>query len=247
MYDALYKRNIGVDFVDPSSTNLGHYKLIIVPALYAASDALLERLNQFVKNGGHVVYTFKSGFSDENVKVRTTRQPGIINEACGISYSQFTIPRQVSLKNDPFQVGKDYNTVKTWMELITPTTAKVLAYYDHPVWGQYAAITQNTYGKGLATYIGCMTSDAVLQKVLEDAAKKANVWGLDQQLTFPLITKSGVNQQGKAVHYYFNYSSVPASVTYPYISGKELLSNEQSPKGRVMKLGAWDVKIVEEN
>ncbi len=247
MYDALYKRNIGVDFVDPSSTNLDQYKLIVVPALYAASNALLERLNQFVKNGGHVVYTFKSGFSDENVKVRTTRQPGIISEACGISYSQFTIPRQVSLKNDPFQVGKDNNTVKTWMELITPTTAKVLAYYDHPVWGQYAAITQNTYGKGMATYIGCMTSDAVLQKVLDDAAQKAKVWGVDQQLTFPLITKSGVNKQGKAVHYYFNYSSIPASVTYPYANGKELLSNEPSPKSKVMKLAAWDVKIVEEN
>ncbi|GAB2554065.1 beta-galactosidase [Spirosoma aerophilum] len=247
MYDALYKMNIGVDFVDPSSTNLEQYKLIVVPALYAASDALLERLNLFVKNGGHVVYTLKSGFSDENVKVRTTRQPGIISEACGISYSQFTIPRQVSLKNDPFQVGKENNTVNTWMELLTPTTAKVLAYYDHPVWGQYAAITQNTFGKGLATYIGCLTSDAVLQKVLQDAAKKASVWGIDQQLTFPLITKSGVNQQGKAVHYYFNYSSVPASVSYPHANGKELLSGESAPKNAALKLGAWDVKIVEEN
>ncbi|AUD07254.1 beta-galactosidase [Spirosoma pollinicola] len=247
MYDALYKMNIGVDFVDPSSTNLDQYKLIVVPALYAASDALLERLNLFVKNGGHIVYTFKSGFSDENVKVRTTRQPGIISEACGISYSQFTIPRQVSLKNDPFQVGKDNNSVKTWMELITPTTAKVLASYEHPVWGQYAAITQNSYGKGIATYIGCMTSDAVLQKVLETAAKKANVWGLDQQLTFPLITKSGVNQQGKAVHYYFNYSSVPASVTYPYANGKELISSKPALKNAALKLGAWDVKVVEEN
>ncbi|MBN8826017.1 MULTISPECIES: beta-galactosidase [unclassified Spirosoma] len=247
MYDALYRMNVGVDFVDPSSTNLEQYKLLIVPALYAASDALLERLNRFVKAGGHVVYTFKSGFSDEHVKVRSTRQPGIISEACGIYYSQFTIPQKVSLKGDPFKVGESNNTVKTWMELITPTTARVLASYDHPVWGTYAAITENTYGNGLATYIGCMTSDAVLQKVLEDAVKKADVWGVDQQLTFPLIVKSGVNQQGKLIHYYFNYSATPGSVKYPYKAGKELLADQPITSGQSMSIEPWGVKIVEEN
>ena len=97
MYDALYRMNVGVDFVDPSSADLEQYKLIVVPALYAAPDALLERLNRFVKDGGHVVYTFKSGFSDENVKVRSTPQPGLIGEACGVSYTQFTIPKGVSV------------------------------------------------------------------------------------------------------------------------------------------------------
>jgi beta-galactosidase len=148
LYDALYRINVGVDFIDPASVNLENYKLIIVPALYAAPYSLLKRLNLFVKNGGHIVYTFKSGFSDQNVKVRTTIQPGIISEACGIRYNQFTIPEIVSLKGDPFHVGKENNTVSKWMELITPTTAAVLAWYEHPVWGKYVAITQNSYGKG---------------------------------------------------------------------------------------------------
>jgi len=200
MYEALYKMNVGVDFIDPSVTDIDKYKLIIVPLLYAASDGLLQRFNQFVRDGGHIVYTFKSGFSDENVKVRTTQQPGIINEACGISYNQFTVPQNVSLKGDPFQVGMENNQVKIWMELITPHTAKVLAYYDHTVWGKYAAITQNNYGKGIATYIGCLTSNAVTAKILEDAVKKAGIWNIDQQIAFPLITRSGINQNGKNIH-----------------------------------------------
>ncbi len=247
MYDALYRMNVGVDFVDPSSAKLEKYKVLLVPALYAASDTLLERLNRYVRNGGHIVYTFKSGFSDENVKVRTTRQPGIINEVCGIYYSQFTIPQKVSLKDDPYKVGAENNGVKTWMELITPTTASVLAYYDHPVWGKYAAITQNKYGNGLATYVGCITSDAVLKKILEDALKKVGVWGIDQQLAFPLITKSGVNQQGKRIHYYFNYSAAPGSVTYPHKAGKELFSNTSITPNTSVSLEPWGVKIVEEN
>jgi beta-galactosidase len=246
LYDALYRQNVGCDFVDPSSTNLEQYKLLVVPALYAAPTSLLERLNRFARNGGHIVYTFKSGFSDENVKVRTTRQPGIISEACGLTYSQFTLPVQVGLKGDPYQVGAANNQVTTWMELLTPTTAQVLATYDHPVWGKYAAITQNHYGKGLVTYIGCGTSAPVTEKIVADAVKKAGLWGPDQQLTFPLITKTGVNQQQKKVHYYFNYSAAPATLPYPHGAGKELLSNVAVSQHQSLQLAPWGVQIVAE-
>ncbi|MFC0183573.1 beta-galactosidase [Pseudarcicella hirudinis] len=245
-YDALYRSNLDVDFIDPTSTDIEKYKLIIVPALYAAPDSLLNRLNRFVKNGGNVVYTFKSGFSDENVKVRPAVQPGIINEACGISYSQFTIPDNVSLKGDPYKVGKEKNQVKNWMELVTPTTAKVLASYDHPVWGKYAAITENKYGKGTATYIGCMTSNSLTEKIIQETVKNAGLWGPNQEIAFPVITKSGVNQYGKKIHYYFNYSSSPGNFTYPYNGGTDLLSNTRIDKNARITLEPWGMKIVEE-
>jgi beta-galactosidase len=255
-YDALYKMNVGVDFIDPSVNfqyvangvpplGVRGLKLIIVPALYAASDDILRKLNQFVKDGGHVIYTFKSGFSDENVKVRSSIQPGIINEACGISYSQFTIPQNVSLKGDPFGVGKE-NKVNTWMELITPTTAKVLAYYDHPSWGTYAAVTQNQFGKGTATYVGCMTSQTLTEKIVKNTLEKANLWKTEQQFAFPIITKSGVNQQNKNIRYFFNYSAVPQKIQYAYKNGKELLSNKAVSANSSLDLEAWGVMIVEE-
>jgi beta-galactosidase len=243
VYDALYRMNVGVDFVDPSSSNFGNYRLLIVPALYAAPDALLERLNRFVKDGGHVVYTFKSGFSDEHVKVRTTPQPGLIGEACGVSYTQFTIPRNVSITSSfPLQKGND--AVRYWMELLTPTTARVLARYDHPVWSQYAALTENRYGKGLATYLGFMPSDELLAKILEDAVRKAGLWGADQDLAFPIITKSGTNRQGKTVRYYFNYSARPATFRYPHGAGRDLLSDRAVPRDSQQQLPPWGVMIV---
>ena len=245
MYDALYNMNVGVDFVDPSNKEIENYKLIVVPALYAAPDSLLRRLNQFVKNGGHVVYTFKSGFADEHNKVRTVKQPGIISEACGITYNEFTIPEKVGLKDDPFHAG-DQNLVEKWMELITPTTAKVLAYYDHPVWGKYAAVTQNKYGKGSATYVGCGTNNAVTEKILEGALKSAGLWGNDQLLKFPLIVKSGINAQNKVIHYYFNYSAEPKLFAYPYAKGKALLPDETISPGAKIVLPAWGFQIIRE-
>jgi beta-galactosidase len=244
-YDALYKQNVGVDFIDPSSKNLNQYQLIIVPALYAAPDSLLQQLNAYVKNGGHILYTFKSGFSDEQVKVRSTVQPGIINEACGIRYSQFVIPNNVSLKNDPFKVGPD-NTVTTWMELITPTTAKVLAWYNHPVWGNYAAVTQNNFGKGVATYVGCFASKALTEKIVEQVVTKAGLWSNQQTVSFPVIIKNSTSQQGKSIHFIFNYSANTVTQKNIFKPGTELLSNTPVDANAMLTLAPWDVKIIEE-
>lgn len=243
-YDALYKMNVGVDFIDPSVNDFSGYKLIIIPVLYAAPDELLERLNAFVANGGNVVYSFQSGSSDENVKVRSSIQPGIINKACGITYSQFTVPENVSLKDDPYNVGTE-NKIHTFMELIKPTTAKVLAYYDHPVWKEYAAITENKYGKGLATYLGAMTSDALLEEVLKDVVKKTGLWDVKQNLKFPIITKDGINAEGKTIRYIMNYSDKAVEIKYPFSRGTELLNNQKFTNGELITLEPWSVKIVE--
>lgn len=248
MYDRLYEMNIGCDILYPAnaSDQLHNYDLIVVPALYTASDELLNALNEYVENGGHVVYTFKSGFADEHIKVRTSAQPGLIEQACGISYSQFVEPGNVSLKGNPFDVKASENTVNVWMELLTPTTAEVLAWYEHPHWGQYAAITTNRYGKGMATYIGCLPSEAVVRKVLEGASREAGIWGEDQALQFPIIVKSGTNEQGHNVRYYFNYSDQSQSFVYPYGNGTELLKDRAVVSGETIELERWGVVIVEE-
>jgi beta-galactosidase len=246
-YDALYRMNAEVDFVDPSSTDLSRYKLIVVPALYAASDAEIGRLNDYAKAGGHLVYTFKSGFSDENVKVRSTTQPGLITEAAGIRYNQFVIPEGVSLEGDPYQVGAADNAARWWMELLTPTTATTLAHYHHPVWGNYSAITRNSYGKGEVTYIGFMPSDALAEKIMEEAVRRAGLWGPQQALHFPTILRSGLLANGNPVHYVLNYSPASTRASYAFPAGKDLLSGAKVQRDSMIALPPWGVAIIEQD
>lgn len=247
MYDVLYKMNLECDFVDPSSTNIEEYTMLVVPPLYAASDELLLRLNKFVEKGGHIVYSLRSGFSDENVKVRASRQPGIIGEACGIYYSQFVAANNVTLKDIPDNITGDQRSLTTWIELLVPdTTAEVLARYDHPYWEKYAAITQNKYGKGTATYIGCLPTEQVMEMVLKNIAVKAGLWGIDQEISFPLIIKSGINQEGKVIHYYFNYSMNSNSFHYPYNQGMELLTDKAVSANEFITIEPWGFVIIEE-
>jgi beta-galactosidase len=240
-YDALYRANVEVDFVDPSTKDLSRYKLIVVPALYSASDAEIAALKAYASNGGHLVLTFKSGFSDENLKVRPVSQPGGFADAVGATYNQFAIPENVSTK------GGRKDDVRWWMELLKPTTAAVIAGYDHPVWGEYAAVTRNRFGKGEVTYIGFMPSDALIEKLLAEAVDRAGVAHPAADLHYPIVVRSGVNGRGKTIHYLLNYSAGFRTVTYPFGPGTDLLSGKSIAAGEKVNLGGWGVAIVEES
>ena len=245
MYDALYDDNVECDMVSPQSKNIEQYSLLIVPPLYNASDSLLERLNNYVKNGGHIVYAFKSGFSNEYNQVRSSRMPGLLRTACGFSYQQFTNIDKLPLKDDPFKLGAD-DYVSDWAELLTPETCKVLAWYDHPYWGKYAAITQNNYGKGSVLYFGALPSKPLMKKLLMDEVKVVGLANDDQQLSFPVIVKNGVNQYHKNIHYYFNYSGSPVDITYTHTNATDLLSGKQINTNDKISLAPWDLMVVEE-
>lgn len=245
IYDELYKLNVEVDILHPGSESFDDYSLIIVPCLYVAPDELLDRLNQYVENGGHAIFTFKSGFANEHVKVRTTSQPGIIEKACGVNYQMFVEPKNVQLAGNPYEVEEDKNRVHTWMELLTPTTAETLAKYDHPAWGEYAAITGNEYGKGYATYIGCIVSSEIMSGILTQALKRASIWGVEQNVKFPLVIKSGINNEGKTIKYVFNYSFEQQDIESPFSESTDLLSDLTYQIGETLTIKPWDLKILE--
>jgi beta-galactosidase len=235
-----------VDFVFPETTDFSQYKLLIVPALYIADDALLERISDYVKSGGHVVMTFKSGFANENSAVRWVRASGPLREAAGFSYQEFSnLEQPLPLKGDPFHAGAD-NKVMYWAEFLMPEHAKALAYYDHPFFGRWPAITENQYGSGTLLYEGTYLSDGLQRAILSDALKDAGLRGPDQQLPSTIHVVNGVDRLGKELHYYFNYSAAPASFTYVHASGKDLLTGENVATSQQVTLEPWDLAIVEE-
>ena len=248
LYDALFKMNIECDFVWPESDNLDQYKAIFVPALYAAPDELLEKLKQYTANGGTLVATFKTAFANENVKVSHEMQPHILSNCFGISYQQFTFPKNTGLSGsiiNGIAKGADEEAeAKVFMELLMPQEAEVLASYDHYNWKEYAAITKNHYRKGTAIYIGCMTDDNTLKAVLTEALNSAEVE--IPEYSWPVIIRKGTNDLGKCVRYILNYSAEEQNVVYHGADGTELFSEESVQDGDTVTVLPWNVKIIEE-
>ena len=248
LYDALFKMNIECDFVWPESDNLDQYKAIFVPALYAAPDELLEKLKQYTANGGTLVATFKTAFANENVKVSHEMQPHILSNCFGISYQQFTFPKNTGLSGsiiNGIAKGADEEAeAKVFMELLMPQEAEVLASYDHYNWKEYAAITKNHYRKGTAIYIGCMTDDNTLKAVLTEALNSAEVE--IPEYSWPVIVRKGTNDLCKCVRYILNYSAEEQNVVYHGADGTELFSEESVQDGETVTVLPWNVKIIEE-
>ena len=248
LYDALYQMNIECDFVWPESDNLDQYKAIFVPALYAAPDELLEKLKQYTANGGTLVATFKTAFANENVKVSHEMQPHILSNCFGISYQQFTFPKNTGLSgsiiNGTAKDSDEKAEAKVFMELLMPQEAEVLASYDHYNWKEYAAITKNHYGKGTAIYIGCMTDDNTLKAVLTEALNSAEVE--IPEYSWPVIVRKGINDLNKCVRYILNYSAEEQNVIYHGANGTELFSEESVQDGDTVTVLPWNLKIVEE-
>ena len=248
LYDTLFKMNIECDFVWPESDNLDQYKAIFVPALYAAPDELLEKLKQYTANGGTLVATFKTAFANENVKVSHEMQPHILSNCFGISYQQFTFPKNTGLSgsiiNGTAKDSDEKAEAKVFMELLMPQEAEVLASYDHYNWKEYAAITKNHYGKGTAIYIGCMTDDNTLKAVLTEALNSAEVE--IPEYSWPVIVRKGINDLNKCVRYILNYSAEEQNVIYHGANGTELFSEESVQDGESIAVLPWNLKIVEE-
>lgn len=262
--DALYRLNIEYDMISSREQDFSGYECLIVPALYSAPESLLLALDSYVRNGGHLITTFRSGFSDEYLKIYPDMQPHILHECLGLHYDQFTHPHHVDIvpvQSDVMAAAQEHfshpddsafsltSSACEWMELITCDTAVPVLKYSHPAYERYAAAAKNQYGNGSALYFGTMfENDELLESVLLSFLHETGFSGGDLSSDaphYPLIIKRGINDSGKELCYYLNYSKDPVSVTHHGKNGVELISETAIVCGNKIDLGGWGVAVVE--
>ena len=218
-HQALYERNLECDILFDRETDWSGYDLLVVPALYCASDELIGRLRDFVRGGGRVFASFHSFFADENMTIRHDRQPHGLSDVFGLHYDRFTKNRR-----------------HRWMELLEPDTAEVLRCYDDPHWKSYAAFTRNSFGRGTAWYLGCDVETEELKSALGSAAAEAGIAAPDLQ--WPLVVK----QRGELT-FILNYSDGQQSFPVPR-SGVDVLTGREFPGGADVSLNAWEALVI---
>ncbi|BES85196.1 beta-galactosidase [Pectobacterium araliae] len=248
-WDALYDRNVGVDIINGIDPKACKYRLIVIPALYSASNEELERINQYVENGGRVLIGFKSGFCDEDVKVRTETQPGVISKCCGVSYSQFTIPENVGLKAETETVSCLPNeSAEMWMELLSPASERttVLLRYDHPHWGKYAAATISQYGRGQALYVGFLPSQEQIFSLFSSLATGLTLTSVTANCRWPVVVRHAVNKNGESIQFIFNYSAATETIALD-ADVHEPLSGDRLRKGDRVTIAAWGMRLFVKN
>ena len=189
--------------------------------------------------------TFKSGFTNENSAVRWEKAPGPLREAAGFSYQEFSnLEQPLALRGDPFHVGES-NRVSQWAEFLDVTTARPLATYDHPFFGQWAAITENQFGRGTLLYEGTAVSDALQQALVQHALEASGIAFDPDGFRSTVRVRRGINSQGRTVTYLFNYSSKARTAKYGGPSGHDILTGKAVSAGEELAISPWDLAIVE--
>lgn len=244
LYKALYRMNVECDMLFPESENFEDYDLILVPALYSAPESLLLKLKDYVEEGGCLAATFKTAFTDENVKVFHDTQPHILRECLGVSYQEFSLPGSAKLKSSVLKI-EEGERPEMFMELLYPEGAEEILSYDHPSFGKYAAVTRNTCKKGTAWYLGCGLSEELLKKVMREILKDAEIPYPDD-LSFPVIIKKGINDFNKEVTYLLNYSGKEMPLVWKGNRVKDLLCDKIVSPGDSLCIGPWNLLILEE-
>lgn len=252
--DALYELNLEYDVISVDQP-FDDYKVLVIPVLYSATEDQLHKINDYIKQGGIAVISFKSGFSNEYLTVYDSLQPHILSDALGIYYQEYTKPNDVKIKFCDENVlwstldSKD-EEINGWMELIQTTTAKTLASYDSLYWNQYSAITENKYGNGCGIYVGCHVSAHVVKSILRHAALLSNSSSiqliLNSKITYPLVVKLGINNLGQRVRYIMNYSENVYEIASPFSKSRELISNVNVETSQKLKIEPWEILILVE-
>jgi beta-galactosidase len=241
LYLALYRQNISIDVVSPGD-NLTDYRIVLAPALHLVDEKVAENLNQFVREGGILVVTQRTGVKDECNLVVNLRLPGLLAELCGVEVEEYD-SLAVGMGNKiEFTIPELAGSLPVGVlcEVLKPTTASVLGRYTLDYYAGKPAITLNQFGKGMAIYIGAVGDMALYEALYSWLMEKA---GVDKGF----LAQSGVEvterwQGDKRLLFLLNHSEREQIVKLEYPSlnlfdGGSLLAGE-------VKLSPKDVMIL---
>ncbi len=123
--------------------SLKKYKALVLPCTYVMSEECANAIGEYVKNGGQVIADY----------ILAEKKPGGF---CYFDLPGANLDKVFGFERDDISVIENNSLYiknslgilpKTIMELVTPTTASVLATYD-----ENPALTKNLYGEGTAYY-----------------------------------------------------------------------------------------------
>lgn len=215
-YAALRAAGVTVDFVPPGG-DLAGYSLVVVPTLYAISDADAASLDDYVGTGGVALITFFSGLADEADALRVdpsgATPPGAFGRTLGVwTEEAFPLLPGSTVETD---TGA---TASTWTELVRVTEATVVSRFTTgPVAGS-PAVTRNTIGTGSAWYLATSLESGAYAALMRDILTDAGVRGLDLPNGVEVVERTS-----DEAHYTFVINHTSSPVTLP-ASGIELIT-----------------------
>jgi len=202
---AFYRAGLPCDLIDIGQ--LESYKIVVVPDMQIVTEEHCERFKTFVRNGGHLVMTFRGGLRDESGKIITDPLPGRLASLLGATieeseplYQNDTVGIKWSFFDQPC-------TGNTWTDTLALEGAQGLGHYTDGVLAGKICLSRFGLEQGFSYYLGTLPNavglSQILKRIMEDA-KVNPVAGVPENVIVGV--RSG--RSGRSI-FLINYNDVP--------------------------------------
>ena len=239
-YQALWERNVATCVLPLNGDDdLAVYRVVIAPAINLLSGKDADRLSAYVRGGGTLIATARTGFKDKLGQV--PGQPtGHLADLMGVVVEEFdSLPpdriNRVQLVEGPSSPVE----VTLWCEVLAPTAARPLALYQVDYYAGRPAATVRRVGQGRAVYVGVLAGADFYGPLFD--------WLLPLVGVEPLLTThpgtevaARVGPAGRVL-FVLNHNDVPTTVMLPALYADALTGE---PVGQELQLGPREVRIL---
>lgn len=207
-YRELHRRNIPVDFVRELE-DWSQYSIVIAPLQYLMSPEQEEHFASYVKNGGRLVVTMRTGVKERNnLNMLDKALPGNLSKVFGVEIHEYDSLRRTQVKVD-FAGVQSYGN--KWADILVPTTANPLAYYDSEFYAGEAAITVNAFGEGQAYYVGTQLDKELMSQFIDELTQ-----GCIDAVPTPAGVEIAYREQAEKSYYFvLNHNDQAIEINLP--------------------------------
>jgi beta-galactosidase len=234
IHRALRERGVAADVVHPS-TDLSRYRLLVVPTLYACTDASAAAIRAAAEGGASVLVTFFSGIVDQDDHIRLGGYPGAFRDLLGVRVEEFA-----PLAPGTTATLDDGAVATTWAEHLHLAGAEAVASYaDGPLPG-VPALTRRSVGQGAAWYLATRVDDEHLGALVDRLLAESGVEA-------PAVAPRGVElvrRTGDGRSYLFALNHTEAEVALA-VSGRDLVADTDTEGN--LRLAPGGVAVVRED
>ena len=200
LYRPFYENNINIDVI-PSYVDFNEYKVLLIPIMIVFKPEVQKRIKEFVKNGGKVVFSFRTAVKDYyNNLTLGELNPSFYNELIGGFVEEVESLQEgqdVKVKGrDEFTGIEGSGTV--FRDMLKTTTAESLFMYDDEFFNELSAITLNKYGDGEVYYIGTGVDNDIMNIIAKKVLSEANIEVLESEDGIEVVKRKVNNEE-----YYF--------------------------------------------
>ncbi len=212
------------------------YPVLVAAAFYTAADEDLDFLIDYARAGGHLVVGPRTGYGDAEGRARTQRAPARIIDAAGVwSEEMASLPSPVPVH------GSLRGSATGFAEGLVATEAKVLASYQHPHLGRWAAVTTKAADAGRITVVGTVPDQDLAADLVRWLVPHAvDGWTTDDSVTVSTSTDTSSATQLHVLHNW-SWDEATAAPSRPMT---DLLGGERHLAGEKIALGPWDVRLL---